>query len=241
MSWISPLWALAFGICPQRPSHSLFFDGQQMPIEARMAGMFAGFLIGVLYFVAIGRGRAWLMPNKAMTITLMSFIVLLGADGVNAFLFDLQLPHLYTPNLPMRLGTGLLTGLAFAAFMLPAFNSTIWRTGQNLSPIKGGWDLLGGLALEFVYFSVALTGWRAAFYPLSIIAVLPVPILLGATGAILTAVISGRANRAQRWVEAAPFIGAGIVLAIVALGLMGGVRYLAFGTGPLEMPMRPIQ
>ena len=50
MNLMSVLWAIAFGICPQRPSQSLFLGGQQMPIEARMAGMFGGFLIGAAYF-----------------------------------------------------------------------------------------------------------------------------------------------------------------------------------------------
>jgi uncharacterized membrane protein len=40
MTLVSVLWAIAFDICPQRPSHSLFLGGQQMPIEARMAGIF---------------------------------------------------------------------------------------------------------------------------------------------------------------------------------------------------------
>lgn len=241
MSLMSILWALAFGICPQRPSHTLFFDGQPMPIEARMAGMFAGFLIGILYFIAIGRGRAWQMPGKALTITLISFIALLGADGLNAVFYDLRLPYLYPPNLGLRLGTGLLTGLAFAAFMLPAFNSTIWRTGQNISPVTNVWDLLGGLAVEAVYFLVALSGWAPALYPLSILAVLPVPLLIGMTGAILAAVIARRANHAEGWVVAAPVIGTGFVIAFIALGLMSGVRYLVFGIGPLELPLAPIQ
>ncbi|MGH2521593.1 MAG: DUF2085 domain-containing protein, partial [Anaerolineales bacterium] len=121
------LWAIAFGICPQRPSHSLFFGGQPMPIEARMGGMFGGFLIGAAYFIAIGRGRAWRFPGRVVTTTLAGFIALMGVDGLNAFLFDLHLPHLYAPWLPLRLATGLLAGLAFAGFMVPAFNATVWH------------------------------------------------------------------------------------------------------------------
>lgn len=241
MSFLSVLWAIAFGICPQRPSHTLFFDGQPMPIEARMAGMFAGFLIGILYFIVIGRARAWRMPGNAMTILLVSFIMLLGTDGLNALLYDLRLPHLYPPNLPLRLGTGLLTGFAFAAFILPAFNSTLWRTGQNISPVTGVWDLLGGLTAEAVYFLAALSGWSAAFYPVSILAVLPVPLLLGATGAIVAAMVLRRANRAEKVADALPVILMGLALAVAALSLMGGARYLIFGPGPLELPIRFVQ
>src|SRR5216684_425267 len=61
-----------------------------MPIEARMAGMFAGFLIAAAYGWAVGRGRAMRLPGRAMTLTLVGFIALVGVDGVNAFLFDLR-------------------------------------------------------------------------------------------------------------------------------------------------------
>ena len=103
-----------------------------MPIEARMAGMFGGFLIGIAYFIIIGRGRAWRMPDTTLALILIGFIALLGMDGVNAMFYDLRLPHLYLPNLYFRLGTGLLTGLALAGFMLPAFNSTLRQTGVDV-------------------------------------------------------------------------------------------------------------
>lgn len=52
------LWGIAYGICPQRPGHSLFFGGVQMPIEAREGGMYAGFLLGLVYLAVIGRSKA---------------------------------------------------------------------------------------------------------------------------------------------------------------------------------------
>src|SRR5712692_1638021 len=43
-SLLEKLQALAAGVCAQRPSHSYFFDSAQLPLEARMGGIFAGFL-----------------------------------------------------------------------------------------------------------------------------------------------------------------------------------------------------
>jgi uncharacterized membrane protein len=182
MTFLDMLWAIAFGICPQRPSHSLYLGGQPMPIEARMAGMFGGFLIGVAYFIALGRGRAWRLPGPTMTTTFMGFIALMGVDGLNAFFFDLHLLYLYTPLLSLRLATGLLTGLAFAGFVVPAFNATVWQTGLDMSPLVGIRDTLGGLLLEAFYFIMALSGIKAFLYPLSVIAVLGVPMLMGMIG-----------------------------------------------------------
>ena len=237
MNPLNILWAIAFGVCPQRPSHSLFFDGQQMPIEARMAGIFAGFLIGAGYMIALGRGRAWLFPGHRMTILLIGFVILLGADGINATLYDLRLPHLYTPNLPMRLGTGLVTGLAVSAFLIPAFNATVWRTGKNLSPFSNARDLLGGITLLVIYFVAAFTGSGILLYPLSLLGVLGVPVILTLTNATILAAVFRRSNQANRLAELAPLLALGFMTTIGILILMSGVRYTLFGIGPLEMPV----
>lgn len=237
---LSILWAIAFGICPQRPSHSLFLGGQQMPIEARMAGMFGGFLIGAAYFVALGRGRALRLPDRGMTLLLLGFVVPLGADGLNAFFFDLGLPHLYTPYLPVRLATGLLTGLAMAGFIVPTFNSTVWQAGPDVSPLTGMRDVLGGIALEAVYFVAALSGAKVMLYPVSIIAVAGVPVLAGIIGAVVVAMVTGRSNRASRISDVIPLAFGGLLLAAGFLVMMSGARYIIFGAGPLELPPRAL-
>jgi uncharacterized membrane protein len=237
MTLLSVLWAIAFGICPQRPSHSLFLGGQQMPIEARMAGIFGGFVIGAAYFWALGYGRAMRLPGRAMTITLIGFIALMGVDGINAVFFDLRLPHLYTPNLLLRLGTGLLTGLAFAGFMVPVFNSTVWVSGPEINPLSHVRHLLGGLLLEALYFVVAISGAGIFLYPASLMAVLGVPILLGMIGSIMIAILFRRENRAARAADLIPLVLGGLAIAAIMLGIMSGLRYLLFGPGPLDLPL----
>ena len=238
MTLMSVLWAMAFGICPQRPSHSLFLGGQQMPIEARMAGMFAGFLIGVAYVAARGRGRALGLPGRGMTLLLLGFGALLGADGLNALFFDLGLPHLYTPYNPIRLATGLLTGLAMAAFLVPTFNSTIWQSGLDGSPLTGLSDLLGAITLEAVYFVAALSGSSLLWYPVSLLAVLGVPAVTGLIGALVAAAATGRTNRATRLSQILPWAFGGLLMAAVFLLMTSGLRFALFGGGPMDLPMR---
>jgi len=237
MSLMSLLWAIAFGICPQRSSHSLFLGGQQMPIEARMAGMFGGFVIGAAYFAAMGRGRAWRTPSTRMAIILVGFVALMGIDGVNAFLYDVRLPHLYAPNLYLRLGTGLLTGLTFAGFVVPAFNSTVWETGLEVSPLTNARDLFVALGLEAVYFVAAISGAGVLLYPVSLIAVLGVPLLIGMLCTIIVTSVLGRSNRAARRFDLLPMVLGGLALAVVALGAMSAVRLALFGPGPLDLPL----
>ncbi len=237
MTLMSFLWSIAYGICPQRPGHSLYLGGQQMPIEARMAGMFGGFVIAAAYGWAVGRGRAMRTPDRAMTVTLVGFIALMGVDGVNAFLFDLRLPHLYTPNLLLRLGTGLLTGVAFAGFVIPAFNSTVWASGPDVSVLDQVRDVLGALLCEAVYFGMAISGAGLFLYPVSLVAVLGIPILLALIASIVIAALLRRENRATRPTDLIPLLLGGLVVAALMLSAMGGFRYLLFGPGPLELPL----
>ncbi len=238
MTFMNLLWAIAFGICPQRPSHSLFFAGQQMPIEARMAGIFGGFVLTTLVIIGQGRGRAWNTPGRTATLVLLGFIALLGLDGLNAFAYDVGLPHLYTPFLALRLATGLLTGLAAAAFVVPAFNSTVWQTGPNAAPLDRLTHWSAALAAVGVYLIAGLSGWPPLLYPLSILAVIGVPALLGAIGTIVVTSLAGRANRATGWRGALPLMLGGLLLAVLMLAAFSAVRYGLFGAGPLEMPMR---
>jgi uncharacterized membrane protein len=237
MTLMSLLWAIAFGICPQRPSHSLFLGGQQMPIEARMAGMFGGFVVAAAYGWATGRGRAMRLPGRTIMLTLIGFIALMGVDGVNAFLFDLRLPHLYAPNILLRLGTGLLTGVAFAGLVVPAFNSTVWASGPDISLLEQPRHVLGALLFEAVYFGIAISGAGLFLYPVSLLAVLGVPILIGMIGTIVLAVVLRRENRAVRPADVIPLLLGGLAVAAIMLGVMSIARLGLFGLGPLEMPL----
>ena len=119
VSPLDKLRVLAAGVCAQRPEHSYFLGGVQLPLEARMGGIFAGFLIGVLYLLWTGRERAGLLPPARLQALLLGLIGLMGLDGTNALLYDLGLPALYPPHNALRLATGLLCGLALALLAVP--------------------------------------------------------------------------------------------------------------------------
>lgn len=53
---MSKLRAIGFSICAQRPSHSYFLGGVQLPLEARMVGIFGGYLAALVYFLVLQRG-----------------------------------------------------------------------------------------------------------------------------------------------------------------------------------------
>ena len=179
-----------------------------------MFGMFGGAVAAALYLAARGRGKATDFPRPAILAVLIGFVAWMGLDGVNALLFDLRLPHLYTPNLALRLGTGLLTGLSIGVVIVPAFNQTIWSpTAERKVPV--------------------LAGWGAFLYPYSILASVGVLGVLTAIGTIIVTLILRRDGRFTSVRELSPVVLTGLVFAAVMLGSMSAVRFALFGLGPM--------
>jgi hypothetical protein len=210
-----------------------------MPIEARMGGVFAGFVIGAAVITLSGHARAWRLPDRKVSAVLLAFVASMGLDGVNASLYDLRLPHLYTPLLPLRLASGLLAGLAAAAYAVPAFNETVWAQGEETTALSGIRPLLAGLGLAAAYFGLGLWGARALLYPLSLVAVLGVPLLLGTLATVIVTAATRRSGQAVHWTDVIPLVLGGLALAALFLTLSSLARYTLFGPGPLELPGAP--
>src|SRR4051794_37245567 len=57
------LYAVVHGLCAQRQSHSFALGGTYLPFDARMAGIYSGTLITVVFLAARGRWRAIRLPS----------------------------------------------------------------------------------------------------------------------------------------------------------------------------------
>ncbi len=125
---IGRLMAFMAGVCPQRPSHSYFLGGVQLPLEARMMGMFGGVTLGVVELTTLGRRRTQRWPRLPVALALLLGFGVMVFDGLNALLFDLGLPHAYAPDLRMRLATGVLAGIAMAFALVPTLAQIEERT-----------------------------------------------------------------------------------------------------------------
>ncbi len=227
------LWAIAYGICPQRPGHSLFFGEVQMPIEAREGGMFSGFLLGLIFLVIIGRGKAIKLPPPRKLAVLVGFIALMGLDGLNALAYDLYLPTPYTPNLFMRSGTGLLTGLALAGVMVPVFNQTIWEQSKAVASFSTWREIIFAMLLVTIFWAVGLSGWKQLLYPISIVAISGLVILMLYFGVMLASILLRSERRVSNFTELAPLILIGLVAVAIFLAATSTVRYTFFGLGPM--------
>jgi hypothetical protein len=192
------------------------------------------------YLVILGRGRASGIPRASILFTLVCFVAIMGADGINAFLYDtylfhfpIDLPHLYTPNLELRLGTGLLCGYAFAGILLPVVNSTLWRD-PDPRPVIGGWkQFLGGIAVLAVFFAMNESEWGIFLYPLSILAAASTIILLALINMSFVVSFFQRAPSAVTLRDALNPFAAGVFLTLFELGVLSVMRFAVLGSAIL--------
>src|SRR5258708_27412076 len=91
-----------------------------------MGGIFLGFLCAVVLVFALGRLRSSQPPRGVLGLACWALIALTGLDGLNAFLFDGNLAHLYPPSTALRLLTGLGAGLGVGGIAVPVIAGVGW-------------------------------------------------------------------------------------------------------------------
>lgn len=193
-SFLEKISWLNSGVCPQRPGHSYFFDGQQMPLEARMVGIFGGFLLTFLGLWLVGRGRALQWPNRWLNLILAGLILVMVFDGLNSTFLDLGWPTLYQPQNWLRVVTGAISGVGMAGLLLPVVNMTLWRRGYLTPTFRRGREILYVLVPALLYALATIWGWGPLFWPLSLLAVGGVVIMLVMFNLIILAIIFRKEN-----------------------------------------------
>lgn len=183
--FLDKLWAVGFAVCPQRPAHSVFIAGTQLPVEARKVGLYLGFLSTMTYLFLLRRGRANQLPPRPVVATLVGCVALMGIDGLNALLHDVTLPHLYAPDNDLRLATGLLGGMALAILTLPVLNASLWDEGKA-EPLLTGWrQMVPAVALQAALFGTVASGAPLMLYPLATLCIAGVVGVLVFTNTLL--------------------------------------------------------
>ncbi|MFQ6016097.1 MAG: DUF2085 domain-containing protein [Anaerolineae bacterium] len=232
-SLMTKLRAIGFGICPQRASHSYFIAGVQLPLEARMVGIFGGFLATLIYLWALGRRKSIDFPRAPYLLLLVLFIAAMGFDGLNNFAHDLGLPHLYSPYNPARLATGLLTGLSFANIVWPIFNFTFWREGEKEAPLQNSKELGGALVISVLLFLGVTSNQALLLYPLSILSIGGMVVLVTMLNTIMVLVVGRKEGQGTSGWDLLLPATFGLMLSAVELGALSLLRLITLGPGPL--------
>lgn len=219
--------AFLHGLCAQRFSHTFLLDGQALPFDARMTGIYGGFLLTFCYLMAMGRAHAWRTPPSGVLVPLAGFVVALAIDGTNSTLRDFGLWYAYEPDNRLRLMTGLLTGISLAALLSYLLATSLWRRGRwDTATITGPVEV-GLLVLLQVPFAVAvMSGFGMLHGPISLL------LVLSAVGVFVTmalAMITLVRRRDQSYRSASELqwpLATALVAALLVIGALAGGRYL---------------
>jgi hypothetical protein len=171
------------------------------------------------------------MLPTGIIIVMVSFIGLMGVDGLNSYLSLFpNMPHLYAPRNWLRAGSGSLNGIALSMIVFPVFNYTLWRRTDPGTPLKNGWELLPVLAVDAGAVALVQSEPAWLLYPIALLTVGCVVWMLTMVNTMILAIMFRYDSQAESWRDAALPILGGLAVALVELTTMGTIRYLITGT-----------
>ena len=173
--------AVGYAVCHRIDERSFHIGDRQLPLCARCSGTFGAAAISML-FLAVTSGKRSGLPDKKFYPFFLLFFLAFGVDGSNSYLYLVkqttgmfaQIPNLYIPNHTLRLLTGTGMGMTMAAFLVPAFNQTVWRD-LDPAPVVDKWKrFLSLLGILLIVDLLILTESPIVLYPIALISPLGV-------------------------------------------------------------------
>jgi uncharacterized membrane protein len=230
-SFLAKMYLIHGAVCPQRADHSYFFEGVQLPAEARMLGIFGGFMLAWFILWFIGRGRDVHLPPRPITLALAIFVLLMVLDGLNATFWDAGVLKLYQPQNWLRLITGTLYGIAMAAFILPIYNKVVWKHTFNRPAIRH-WRELSWLTFGVVagLGLITLSGWTVSFWVLTLVSTLGLIAMLAILNIIIYFGFFRQKTPARDFYDLLTPLSLLLIFTLVELTLVAGGRVLLFGS-----------
>lgn len=218
------MYAVVHGVCAQ--AHTVDMAGLRLPLCARNTGIYSGFLVTVLYLLALGRGRAAKLPPLPISILLVVFVVVMAIDGFNSMLVDLFLPHLYTPRNELRTLTGIGMGVGMAVLMFLIMNLSLRQNPDAEQRVLRGWIELGGALLLNLLVLAAMYGNAGfMFWPIAVSAWLGITGVLYAINLLLTALFMGYEGKVARVVQLARPATWALLFTLIELGALSSARF----------------
>ncbi len=223
--------AIGYAVCHRIDLRSFHLGTRALPLCARCTGMYLGALVGIAGLAGLGRLRYGKFPRPAILAVLGAFAAAWAIDGFNSYLTLIPgAPHAYEPNNTLRLITGTLMGLTLGVLVFTGFNQNVWR-GWKDEPVLRSFREVGVLLLlAAVVVGMVLSENPLVLYPLALLSAAGVLVLLGMVYAVVVLLVVRRENRAESWGAVALPMAAGLLLAILQIGLLDLARYSLTGT-----------
>lgn len=221
------LGQLDAGVCAQLPTHSFFPAAVQLPLCARCTGIYTGFAVTFLVLLFCQKLGAVRLPGRWVALVLGSAVLALAVDGFNSLFLDLGLPHLYQPHNLLRLATGLGTGTAMAAFLLPVASGLLWREDNDHASFATLRQL--AIMLPVLLLTLLVVASEAAWtlYPIAILSSAGLVAALTCINLVFVVGLSGRHNQFTQRRQVFPLITMAVALAIIELFALAALKAAA--------------
>jgi uncharacterized membrane protein len=224
---LNRLRALDGGICAQNPLHSFFPAGQQLPLCSRNTGIYIGFASTFLTLAALGRLRAAQFPARWVLLVLGAAVLFMAEDGFNSLFLDLGLPHLYQPHNLLRLASGLGTGVAMCAVLLPVANTLIWRDEDDRASFGSLRELAVMLPVLILVFLAVGSQTAPLLYPVALLSSAGLVMALTLVNLVFVLGIGNKVGRFATWRQLVPAFALIVALAVVELTLLFHLKLAA--------------
>ncbi len=167
-SYASTSHMVLHGLCAQTPSHTFSIGDKPLPFDARMTGIYGGFLAGMIAIAARGRFFRYGNPPKSVIAVLAAFVLAMAVDGFNSLLTDLGMWHPYAPANVLRVVTGYVSGIALAVALGWLLASSVWNLSRPSPGVASLRDLWLPVLMLLPYLSLILWGPALLHLPLSV-------------------------------------------------------------------------
>lgn len=215
--------AVGFGLCHQLPERSLSGGGVRVPVCARDAGIYLGFAVALAVLALLHRDRPSYAPPIWVNIVLALGVVSMAADGLTSY------AGLRATSNELRFLTGLLTGFAIAAWLVPMLNAELWR-------IAGNGRVLGTPRQFGVYVVTLGMSYAALWYlgPLlgilfPIVATLAIIVTFVSVNLVIVSLMPPLERRVDRLRDAWPMLAIALGLTVFELVMSSWLKIWALG------------
>jgi len=217
--------AAGYSVCHQIESHTLSIGGKLLPLCARCTGTFLGLLITLVTLSR--RGKKTGVPSRPIFALLILFFLAFLADGINSTLTILPgLQPLYPPNNILRLATGLLFGISLGTLALTLWNQTLWADGNPEALLSNWQQVLVLVAMVAVTGILILANITWLYYPVAILSTAAIFLILSMIYTLLWCIILKKENTLHHFKDGIRIYNAGVITAVVQVGLMDLLRFL---------------
>jgi hypothetical protein len=189
-----------------------------------MGGIFLGFLCALALLAFLGRLRAAQSPGGWLGIACWALVALTGLDGLNAFLYDGNLPHLYSPNTVLRLATGIGAGLGLGLIAAPVVAGTVWQRPLDEASVEDPVELGAGLAVGGLLVGLILAGVGVLMWPIALAMLMGVLVAFGLANIYVLVLATGRMRQAVSSSDVRGLLVSSLGLGLLELAGLSALR-----------------